>query len=150
MCDFVGFEDFQRLFADLRILWGEETHGISTLLRPTQPDWPFTLIWLEQLSAIWKYGVFTQCIKADYTCLLLGAMTMFLLLYFTTSLPFIQWMWVCSLHYRWGFIHSYHGIIQSFWKAIEYLNHCCRWTDSLTGFLCCFPCPVSWPNTLTE
>lgn len=27
-----------------------------------------TLIRPEQLSAIWKYGIFTQCIKADCTC----------------------------------------------------------------------------------
>lgn len=46
-----------------------------------QPDWSkwsFTLIWSEQLSAIWKFGIFTQCIKAEYTHLLLGALKMFL------------------------------------------------------------------------
>lgn len=154
MCDFLGFEDFQRLFANFRtLLWDEENHGTSMLLCFPQPDWsewPFTLIWPEQLSAVWKYGIFTQCIKADDTYPLLGAMKMVLPLHFAASVYLIQWMWVCSLHYCWGFIHSFHGIIQSFWKAIEYINHCYRWTDSLTGFLCCFPCPVFWSNILTE
>lgn len=122
------------------------------LLCFSQPDWskwPFTLTWPEQLSAIWKYGIFSQCIKAEYTYLLLSAMKMFLPLHFTASVYLIEWMWVCSLHYCWGFIHSFHGIIQSFWKAIECINCCYRWTDSFTGFLCCFPCPVFWSNILT-
>lgn len=47
LCDFVGFEDFQRLFADIRISWNEENHGISMLLFFPQSDWskwPFTVI----------------------------------------------------------------------------------------------------------
>lgn len=35
LCDFVGSEDFQRLFADVRISWNEENHGFYSSLSLT-------------------------------------------------------------------------------------------------------------------
>lgn len=35
LCDFVGFKDFQRLFADVRISWNEENHGFYSSLSLT-------------------------------------------------------------------------------------------------------------------
>jgi len=94
MCHFVGFEDFQKFFAHFRILlWDEENHSIRLLLCFPQPDWskrPFTPSWPEQPSAIRKYGIFTQCIKAEYTYPLLSAMKMLLPLHFTASVYLIQ------------------------------------------------------------
>lgn len=127
----VGWEKAQHLCAFMQSDWSK---------------WSFTLIWPEQSSAIWKYGGFTQCIKAEHAYLLLGAMKMFSPLHFTASAYLIQWMWVCSLHCCWGFIHSLYGIIKSFWKAIECINHCYRWVDS---FLCYFPCSIMWSNVLS-
>lgn len=55
--------------------------------------WSFTLIWSEQSSAIWKYRIFTQCIKAECIHLLLGALKMFFTTAFYVCVP-CQWMWV--------------------------------------------------------
>lgn len=132
------------------VVWRKPRH-LYVFMLPSAwlSKWSFTLIWPEQSSAIWKYGVFTQCIKAEYTHLFLNALKMFLPLHFTVSLYLTSECESTCLHYCWVVIHSFHGIILSFWEAIEYLNRCDTWTDSLAGFLCWFPRPVPWSITLT-
>lgn len=113
------------------IIVGWENHGIHMPLCFPQPDW-----------SKWSF--------TEYTHLLLGALKMILPLHFTASVYLTSECEFASLHSYCVYIHSFHGIILSFWKGIEYLNHCDVWTDSLAGFLCCFLHPVPWSITLVH
>lgn len=75
-CDFTGFENFQRLFADCRMsLWSEDSGSITVILCFPQPGWskwPFTVIGLNSPVQHGNVDLHSVC-----TCPLLSAKKMF-------------------------------------------------------------------------
>lgn len=75
-CDFTGFENFQRLFADGRMsLWSEDSGSITVILCFPQPGWskwPFAMIGLNSPVQHGNVDLHSVC-----TCPLLSATKMF-------------------------------------------------------------------------